>query len=69
MSNATYYKTEKTLHKDINSVAEKAMAAVADEEKKFCIENQSKEADKYVTKCYADMAWCKRSYGTKYSAL
>lgn len=69
MTNATYYAKEKVLHKDIKVVAEKSMAEVADEEKKFCVANGHFEEGRYLTTCYADTAWCKRSYGTKYSAL
>lgn len=69
MSNATYYRKEKILHHDIKVVAEKTMNDVAEEEKQFCIQDGNLQGGWYLTSCFADTAWCKRSYGTSYSAL
>lgn len=66
MTRSTYLKKELQIEKDIATALDINLKAVAEEEIQH---SQTDHTGIPLGKCYADCAWCKRSYKTKYNAL
>lgn len=70
MAKTTYYSRQKEIEQDIQTALEKNVKESMDEEISHSLEKGLVyESGNPLSKCYADAAWCKRSYRSSYSAL